>query len=72
MPAIYALIAKILSNPLVDKVLVPAVAAALKGYIDRGIITLEGRTLKTAAKNAKTSEELSAVSSKLQSFISRT
>lgn len=64
-------IAKVVSNPVVRKVIIPAVGRALEKVFDKAIGRIKTKSAVKAAKAAKTVEELREASKKLSESSAR-
>lgn len=60
-----SLLAKIASHPLVAGVLIPSIAQAIQGFLEKMASRCERRAAVTQAQAAKTAEELRDASKRL-------
>jgi hypothetical protein len=68
---VITLLSKLVTSPLLARIIVPALARALATFFQNQAAKIELRTAVKAAKAAKTSEELRLASSKLSDASAR-
>lgn len=71
MPALFALVARLMANPFVANLIVPALSRALTNFFEKQANRIELKGAIKASKAAQTAEEIRDASKKLSDSASR-